>query len=596
MADEKPTPDPGLPENEASAYLAAGFLVGGGRFSLLRELGQGGMGLVWLAHDERLMTPVALKFLPEAVRANPVALNDLRQETNKSRMLSHPNIIRIYDLYEAPDEAAFISMEYVDGPNLWAMLSQQPKGFFYWDYLKPIVKQLCEALDYAHSESVIHRDLKPANMLLDERHRLRLADFGIATWAFASPVNDTERHRTSGTLSYMSPQQIDGQAARVTDDIYALGATLYELLSGHPPFYQNDIAYQVRNVLATPLSDRLADLEVENDVPPAVAAMIMACLSKNPEKRPQSARAVAEWIGFTESTALPMTSFASTVFTAPETSGTAKEPKKTAAAPAPATEIVVPPPARENAAGRRLAMLVGAAGLGILAWLAWGHFIPKTPNFSAPLSAPKTTAVDSTGADGGTTAQSLAPAPPLSGTSVIPAVDSAGISGSKTAPALTQRLAPAPLLSGTTVSIELGGVNRQRGLQEVTGVEDGTTSPANIAGKDCRLLESRPRGRCYFLISSAFKRAVPMNARIQVEYYAAAPGFLQIQFDGSSRQTPHYTNGGRVNFQGDGVWKTANYQINEALFHNGENGGADFRLTTTSRALYIHSVTVFFDE
>ena len=299
MADEKPTPNPGLPEKEASAYLAAGFLVGGGRFSLLRELARGGMGFVWLAHDERLMASVALKFLPEAVRANAVALNDLRQETHKSRMLSHPNILRIYDLYEAPDEAAFISMEYVDGPSLWTLLSRQPRGFFYWDYLKPIVKQLCEALDYAHNERVIHRDLKPANMLLDERQRLRLADFGVAAWAFASPVNDTERHRTSGTLAYMSPQQIEGKVARVTDDIYAMGATLYELLSGHPPFYQNDIAYQVRNVLATPLSERLADLEVENDVPPAVAAMIMACLSKNPEKRPQSARAVAEWIGLT---------------------------------------------------------------------------------------------------------------------------------------------------------------------------------------------------------------------------------------------------------------------------------------------------------
>ena len=78
-------------------------------------------------------------------------------------------------------------MEYVDGPSLWILRSRQPKGFFYWDYLKPIVKQLCEALDYAHSEGVIHRDLKPANMLLDERQRLRLADFGVAAWALGIP-------------------------------------------------------------------------------------------------------------------------------------------------------------------------------------------------------------------------------------------------------------------------------------------------------------------------------------------------------------------------------------------------------------------------
>jgi len=567
MADDKPTPDPGLPEKEASAYLAAGFLVGGGRFSLLRELARGGMGVVWLAHDERLMASVALKFLPEAVRANPAALNDLRQETHKSRMLSHPNILRIYDLYEAPDEAAFISMEYVDGPSLWTLRSRQPKGFFSWDYLKPIVKQLCEALDYAHSEGVIHRDLKSANMLLDERQRLRLADFGVAAWAFASPVNDTERHRTSGTLAYMSPQQIEGKVARVTDDIYALGATLYELLSGHPPFYQNDIAHQVRNVPATPLSERLADLGVENDVPPAVAAMIMACLSKNPAKRPQSVRAVSEWIGLTDSTALPAPGFASTAFTATETSASAKETTKTTIAPAPAAESGAPPPAGENAVRRRLAMLAGSAGLGVLAWLAWGHFIPKMPDFPAPLSAPKTNAVNS-----------------------------AGSNVSKTAPTPAPGLAPALPLSGTSVSIELGGVNRERGLREVTGVEDVPTLPANIGGKECRLLQGRPRARCYFQILPAFKHPAPMNARIQVEYYATSPGALQIQFDGSARQLPQYTGGGRINFDGDGVWKTANYKINGALFRNGERGGADFRLTASARGLYLHSVTVFIDR
>jgi serine/threonine protein kinase len=576
MADEKPTPNPGLPENEASAYLAAGFLVGGGRFSLLRELGRGGMGLVWLAHDERLMAPVALKFLPEAVRSNPIALSDLRQETQKSRMLSHPNILRIYDLYEAPDEPAFISMEYVDGPSLWTLLARQPRGFFYWDYLKPIVKQLCEALDYAHSESVIHRDLKPANMLLDERQRLRLADFGVAAWAFASPVHDTVRHRTSGTPAYMSPQQIEGQVACVTDDIYALGATLYELLSGHPPFYENDIAYQVRHVLATPLSERLADLEMENDVPPAVAAMLMACLSKNPEKRPQSARAVADWIGLTGSTASPMTSFTPAIFTAPEAVASARELKKTTVLPVPAAEIAVPasaaesdapPPAGENVMRRRLTMLLGSAGLGILAWLAWDHFMPKMPDFPAPLSEIKTNAVTS-----------------------------AGTNVSKPAPTPDQSPAPAPFLIGTPATIELGGANREKGLREVTGVEDLPTLPARIGGKECRLLQGRPRARCYFQILSAYKHPGPMKARIRVEYYAVSPGYLQLQFDGSARQSPQYTGGGRTNFIGDRNWKTVDYRINNALLRNGERGGADFRLTTSSQELYLHSVTVFFDE
>ena len=97
-------------------------------------------------------------------------------------------------------------------------------------------------------------------------------------------------------------------------------------------------------------------------------------------------------------------------------------------------------------------------------------------------------------------------------------------------------------------------------------------------------------------ISPDFKRPGPMNARIQVEYCAASPGFVQIQFDGSSRQYPHYSNGGRINFDADGNWKTVNFQLNEAVFRNGEKGGADFRLTSSSPELYPRSVTVFFDQ
>ena len=167
---------------------------------------------------------------------------------------------------------------------------------------------------------------------------------------------------------------------------------------------------------------------------------------------------------------------------------------------------------------------------------------------------------------------------------------------SKAAPIPAPSLVPSPPLSGTSASIELGGVNRERGLREVTGVEDVPTLPANIGGEECRLLQGIPRARCYFQILPAFKHPGPMNARIQVEYYAALPGVMQIQFDGAARQLPQYTGGGKIDFNGDGVWKTANYKINNALFRNGERGGADFRLTTSSRKLYLHSVTVFFDQ
>jgi len=310
--------------------LEAGFLVGGGRFTLRRLLGRGGMGVVWLARDEQLEEDVALKFLPPEIRHDARALDDLRRETSRSRKLTHPNIIRIHDLYKAEHEA-FISMEYVDGPNLADLQVQQPDRVFAWTYVEPLVKQLCEALDYAHSESIIHRDLKPANMMLDRRSRLKLADFGIAALVTDSVARISMRHAQSGTSTYMSPQQMDGRLPQVTDDIYALGATLYDLLTSQPPFFSGDIPHQVRSLPVQPIEERLAELGITNPVPPAVAAMIMACLAKGPADRPQSARAVAEWIGLQPATR------AATADSAAQVS--------TTAAPAPPPQVAPPPPA-----------------------------------------------------------------------------------------------------------------------------------------------------------------------------------------------------------------------------------------------------------
>jgi serine/threonine protein kinase/WD40 repeat protein len=296
MSEIPPSGD--APFDPAFVALEPGFLVGNGRFTMVRLIGRGGMGVVWLARDESLREDVALKFLPNEIRFDAVALDDLRRETARSRKLTHPNIIRIHDLFKDEREA-FISMEYVDGPNLSDLRLEQTERVFTWKYLEPLVKQLCEALDYAHSEKVIHRDLKPANMMLDSRGRLKLSDFGIAAQVSDSISRvSMVRHGKSGTVTYMSPQQMDGKLPQVTDDIYALGATLYELLTSRPPFYSGDIAHQVRNLSPQPIDERLAELEIQNEVPPAVAALIMACLGKSPEQRPTSARAVAEWIGF----------------------------------------------------------------------------------------------------------------------------------------------------------------------------------------------------------------------------------------------------------------------------------------------------------
>lgn len=297
--------------------LKPGAQVGSNRFVLLKELGRGGMGVVWLAQDERLREPVALKFLPPEIRVDPVALDDLRRETSRSRKLSHPHIIRIHDLHEETGGLAFIAMEFVDGPTLMALRLEQQDRVFSWAFLQPLVEQLCAALDYAHGEGVIHRDLKPANLMLDGKGRLKLADFGIAAVVNDSVSRASARSSTSGTLAYMSPQQLLGEKPQVTDDVYALGATLYELLTSRPPFYTGDVTHQVLHLAPKPLDDRLAELGVENPVPPEVTALTMACLAKEPGQRPCSFRAVSDWMGLRREMQLRGESLAASVLEAP---------------------------------------------------------------------------------------------------------------------------------------------------------------------------------------------------------------------------------------------------------------------------------------
>jgi len=273
---------------------AASTRVGEGRYSLKRILGRGGMGIVWLAYDERLQCEVALKFLPPQIRFDPAAVDDLRRETARSRKLSHPNIIRIHDLYEPEGQDAFISMEYVEGSNLQTLRVQQAERVLSWQFLEPLVQQLCEALEYAHGQGIIHRDLKPANLMVDKAGKLKLSDFGIAR-AVTDTMSRSSIAQTSGTLLYMSPQQLDGGFPKVTDDIYGTGATLYELLTSKPPFFSGDLLNQVRNVPAKPLHEFLGEIKLVNKIPSHVEEVILACLNKIPSRRPQNARELAEW-------------------------------------------------------------------------------------------------------------------------------------------------------------------------------------------------------------------------------------------------------------------------------------------------------------
>ncbi len=271
-----------------------GRKLGAGRYVLERELGRGGMGVVWLAGDTELGEPVALKFIPSEIRNDAMALDDMRRETLKSRRLTHPHIARIHDFCNFEGEPPFITMEFMDGPNLSALQVEQPGRVFDWETVLPWLKQLCSALQYAHEENVVHRDIKPGNLMLDSRGRIKLCDFGLAATIADSMSRATRDMGSSGTPPYMSPQQLDGGAPSPADDVYSLGATLYELFTGKPPFHSGDIPHQIRSIAPTTIPDKLAELDVVNPLPEAAMALVMQCLVKNPVHRPAGAAAIAE--------------------------------------------------------------------------------------------------------------------------------------------------------------------------------------------------------------------------------------------------------------------------------------------------------------
>ncbi len=265
------------------------------RYRLVKTLGRGGMGIVWLACDEELERDVALKFLPELIVHDRAVLGDLKRETRRSLELTHKNIVRIYDFIH--DEASgCISMEYVDGDTLSNLRADKPLKIFEPDELGDWVSQLCDALDYAHNHArIVHRDLKPANLMVNQRGDLKVADFGIARSLSDSVSKLTMQHGKSGTLVYMSPQQLEGERGSHLDDIYSVGASLYELITSKPPFYSGNVDRQIREKVPPPMTERRKELEINGgSVDQSWEKVVAECLSKDPTRRPQSVAEIAQ--------------------------------------------------------------------------------------------------------------------------------------------------------------------------------------------------------------------------------------------------------------------------------------------------------------
>src|SRR5437773_2062206 len=181
---------------------------------------------------------------------------DLKRETKKSQELRHHHIVSVYD-FVSDDRSACIAMEYVDGATLSALKARKENNCLEAEEIRPWMEQLCDALSYAHDKAkVVHRDLKPANLMVNGRGELKVTDFGIARSVSDSMSMLTQARGTSGTLVYMSPQQIDGERATPLDDIYSLGATMYELVTSKPPFYSGSIERQVHERIPAGIAAR----------------------------------------------------------------------------------------------------------------------------------------------------------------------------------------------------------------------------------------------------------------------------------------------------------------------------------------------------
>ncbi len=243
---------------------------------------------MYLAEDQKLGMPVAVKVLRDILRQDPGSVRRLISEAKASITLAHPNIIRLHN-FEDGETAKFLVMEYVEGETLAHRIARE--GRIPEEESRCLSIEICKGLEHAHSKKVIHRDLKPGNVLLGNDGSVRLADFGIARVCRDS-VSRLTSQQDSGTLLYMSPEQLDGES-REASDIYSFGIMLYEMLSGDPPFTTGEITAQIRYK---------APKEIEG-LSPLMRRIVMKCLEKKPEDRFASARELCKELAGTTATA-----------------------------------------------------------------------------------------------------------------------------------------------------------------------------------------------------------------------------------------------------------------------------------------------------
>ncbi|MFI1157060.1 protein kinase [Streptomyces sioyaensis] len=387
----------------------------GQRYELVEQLGHGGMGTVYRAHDHRLRRTVAVKTLSAELALQPEFLSRFQREAHAAAALNHPGVATVHDVGEDASGGVaepYLVMEYVEGTTLSHVLKG---GALPPAQAADVVGQVLEALEHSHRHAIVHRDIKPANVMLADTGKIKVVDFGIAKALSEVATRLTGTGVAVGTPAYLAPEQIKGGDTDHRTDLYAVGCLLYELLTGRPP-YTGDSPFSVMHQHLT--ADPVPPSRLRPELPPAVDAVIVRALHKDREDRFADAAAMRTALS-TAARATPPP---------PVPTPTARDPRAGAAAPAavaspaPPGEVPVPQPVRrrpgrvvfrptaegavallgcllslvisrsdvmEGSAFSRVALLAAAAGGVLLLWsarlacaVAWGPVAEAVAVFS----------------------------------------------------------------------------------------------------------------------------------------------------------------------------------------------------------------------
>lgn len=258
-----------------------------GKYRIMREIGRGGMGVVYEARDDELGRTVALKTLLAGIDIDPVELERFQREGRISASMNHPGIVTVYEVGTYKD-IYYFTMDYIDGLSLWEYVQKNRPSL---KRIALLLRDVVEALAYAHSKNIIHRDIKPANILLDGAGHPHLTDFGLARDTKES-ASITVSGIAFGTPSYMPPEQAMGKYRNVDrrSDIYSLGAVLYHLLTGRPPFHGASIAETLAAVVE---QEPVFPRKLVKGLPKDIETICLKCLEKVPRRRYPNARSLA---------------------------------------------------------------------------------------------------------------------------------------------------------------------------------------------------------------------------------------------------------------------------------------------------------------